>query len=484
MNDVLKDLMSMAPGLVMGLKGNDAGAAAFMDGWRQAEQQDHQRRRLQQHDQLALEDRTLAQQDRQRAIERQQAGDRYALEDRQRRQAIEGLQIPGTLAELGATADTPQDAQRIIESAIPNLMKVFGQETMAYGMPAVDMAQRVITGRQQKQVEAFVNDALSKEHIANNPDADPELIGLPEHITKILGKPTARLSELQRFAQLSVGRPARRPAEDVSWQIREGIGPDGKPGVFRINPKTGETQAVQGIRPEPPRAPSTIDGRSPAAISTFNQIASQYQRSPLTNAADRTIVLKDAAQAIREAPSNPANQMALAYSYIQALDTYQSAVREGELQNIGSLATMWQQLLVKANQVATTGAFMPPDVAIQIAEASDRLVSTIESGRLKKRAEFAARANASGVGDLWDQFMAGIPSSDPAPAPPPPGATDPAAGMPRRPVPSHAATNSQPGSTGGAQRPPAAQVGERRKFGNELREWNGSRWVLITPGQQ
>jgi hypothetical protein len=79
-------------------------------------------------------------------------------------------------------------------------------------------------------------------------------------------------------------------------------------------------------------------GKSPAEISTFNSIAGAYQRSPLIAAADRTIVLNNAISQIEKNPTDSAAQLALAYSYIQALDTYQSAVREGELQNLGLLA--------------------------------------------------------------------------------------------------------------------------------------------------
>lgn len=486
MNDTFRQLLSMAPALLSGMKGNPADASEFMAGWQEAEALYQQKERQKQHDGFALEDRQFARQARETQLTRQQTLDQQAAEDRKRRQALESLQIPGTLAALGGTAETPEDAQRVIESEMPQIMGAFGQDAMAYGMRAVDMATRTITGRQKKQVEAYVEQAMKTSYVSDNPEADPEM-RLPDHLTRILGKPSAKLSELQSFAQLPIGKPAKRPSDDVSLQ-RQDMLVGGRLTPVNYNPKTGTYTDQTGnpvvVDSVPPRAPSNIDGRSPAAVATFNQIAGQYQRSPLTNASDRTIVLRDAAQAIREDPSNPSYQMALAYSYIQALDTYQSAVREGELQNLGSLGTMWQQLLVKANQVATSGAFMPPDVAQQIAEASDRLVQTIESGKAKKQAEFAARAKASGVGDLWSEFMAAIPTSGGSSTPPP--SPNPASALPpMSPVSSRGATrppSDQSARSGG--RLPAAQLRERRKFGDELREWNGSRWVLVTPAKQ
>jgi hypothetical protein len=152
----------------------------------------------------------------------------------------------------------------------------------------------------------------------------------------------------------------------------------------------------------------TDGGYSPKQVVTFNQIAGSYERSPLIKAADRTIVLQDAVKAVRRDPSNAANQMNLAYGYIQALDTYQSAVREGELQNLGALGTRLQQLAVEANKVATTGAFMPPDVAKQIATSAEQLVTTIKAGRKRKQQEYASRAKVSGVGKMWDEFVGGF----------------------------------------------------------------------------
>ena len=208
MNDILQQLVSMGPGIGAAVGGNSDAFAAFMEGYQKTLQQLEQRKRLGQQDQFAMEDRQLALEDRQRGIRRQDAADSLAVQERERQRAIQGMQIPGHLAEMGAAGESPEDAQRIIEAAMPNLMKAFGQESMAYGQPAVEMATRTITGRQKKQVEQFVEAALKTTHVADNPEADPE-IQLPEHIAKVVGKPSARLSELQSFAQLPIGKPAK-----------------------------------------------------------------------------------------------------------------------------------------------------------------------------------------------------------------------------------------------------------------------------------
>jgi hypothetical protein len=176
---------------------------------------------------------------------------------------------------------------------------------------------------------------------------------------------------------------------------------------------------------DPPRTPISLQigagGVTPQQNATFQQIAGAYDRSPLVRAADRTIVLDQAIKQIEKNPSDPASQLNLAYSYIQALDTYQSAVREGELQNLGVLGTRLQQFALELNRVANEGAFLPPAVAKNIAESAKQLVSTIKAGSVAKRQEFRSRAQVSGVGEMWDQFVAGsqgggAPGGRPAPS--------------------------------------------------------------------
>lgn len=78
-------------------------------------------------------------------------------------------------------------------------------------------------------------------------------------------------------------------------------------------------------------------GLSTSEANIFNSMVSKYNSSPLIAAADRTIVLKSAVNEVKKDPTNGAKQLSLVYAYIQALDTYQSAVREGELALVNSL---------------------------------------------------------------------------------------------------------------------------------------------------
>ena len=255
--------------------------------------------------------------------------------------------------------------------------------------------------------------------------------------------------QLDHFAQNEMaiqvpGQGLPIPYSEWSKYLTAGIGKDGKPVVSvkkpnAVNPGSFEEYVnlppeMQALREQQrkkfnqsddrPRVNVTVGGQNPREVAVFNQIAGAYERSPLIRAADRTLVLDNSIKAIRQNPRDAAAQLSLAYSYIQALDTYQSAVREGELQNLSRLASKWQNLLTSVNRMAE-GAIVPPEVAMQIAANAEEIVRTINEGRDRKQKEFGSRARVSGVGAMWDQFVAGFapPVTPAAPA----GGASPAA---------------------------------------------------------
>lgn len=235
------------------------------------------------------------------------------------------------------------------------------------------------------------------------PGAGPAIGSFEDYVVRRFGPaPTA--------AQITEARKAYQQADDR--------GPD---------PLLQEVRQLQLDAAR--RAAEQGGNYTPQQIARFNSIVESYNRSPLVRAADRTLVLQDAVNEVRKDPSNAVKQMALAYGFIQISDTYQSAVREGELQNITALATRLQQLQIEANRIYTTGAFMPPGLAQQIATTSEQMIKAISAGRQQKLREYQARARVSGVGDMWDVFATeagiGAPGADtrtaPAGAPTGPG---------------------------------------------------------------
>lgn len=136
---------------------------------------------------------------------------------------------------------------------------------------------------------------------------------------------------------------------------------------------------------------------------TFNNIVSKYNSSPLVQASDRTPVLRAAVDAIKKDPGNGALQLNLSYAYIQALDTYQSSVREGELGNLNSIDSRIGEIQGQLQKIQN-GQIVRPDVALKIANAAGQVIDTISSAASQKSQSFKSQADVSGVGDMWDQF--------------------------------------------------------------------------------
>ena len=138
-------------------------------------------------------------------------------------------------------------------------------------------------------------------------------------------------------------------------------------------------------------------------VNTFNRIVDKFNASPLIQASDRTPVLDQAIKSARTTPSNGSVQLNLVYSYIQALDTYQSAVREGELGLVSSIDSSVGKFNNIIQQVQN-GQIVRPEVIKQIADASEQIVNTIKTAATAKAKGFQAQADVSGVGPEFKQF--------------------------------------------------------------------------------
>ena len=360
MNDFLQQLVSMGPGIGAAVSGNGDAFASFMAGWNRAQQRAEQQQRLKQQDAVAMEDRALRLEDRERGIARQTEADAVAAQTRQQQQALQGMQIPGHLAEMGAAGETPEDAQRIIESAMPNLMKAFGQESMAYGQPAVEMAQRTITGRQKKQVEQFVDAALKTAHVADNPDADPE-IQLPEHIQRVVGKPSARLSELQSFAQLPIGKPAGKTRTPAAAGSMEEFSDPATPPERKAQILEDRKAYMQSDDRAPRVTVNTGGGVHPPAVQRrVDAIVRGFDSQPIVKKTQTMAEAVSFAEGLDANTTNPADDQALIYAFAKAMDP-ESVVREGEYATVQKYAQSWAESFgFNAARIFSNTAFLTP----------------------------------------------------------------------------------------------------------------------------
>lgn len=162
-----------------------------------------------------------------------------------------------------------------------------------------------------------------------------------------------------------------------------------------------------------PTKPNTGLGNlnlTPQQATQFNSIVDKFNKSPLIAAADRTIVLKNTIDQINKDPNNGPLQLNLVYSYIQALDTYQSAVREGELGLVNSIDSKVGKLQNYVQQIQN-GQIVRPEVAKEIATAAKQLVDTISEGAKAKAKSYKSQSDVVGLGDAWDQYIGGFDQS-------------------------------------------------------------------------
>lgn len=153
---------------------------------------------------------------------------------------------------------------------------------------------------------------------------------------------------------------------------------------------------------------------TPQDRTAINMIIGRYQASPLVKAKDRLVTLESNIRQIGANPGNAAAQLALGYSFVQALDTYQSAVREGELRNLNTIDSKLGNLQLWGQQMLR-GELMRPEIAVQVAQAAAELSRAIRSGFQQKQAEFGSQAKVNGpaVEAAWQQFVAGLGGQSP-----------------------------------------------------------------------
>lgn len=427
---------------------NGEAMAAFMEGFQRTKALMDQQR-------LQRDELGMRRQDRQQVLTRQSEQDRIAAEDRARQAtereralALQGMQVPGNLAELGGTASDPGEAQRLIESMMPAVLKAFGPDALAYGQPAVEMATRTITARQKKDVERFVEQALKTSFIADNPDADPEITSLPEHIQRAVGKPSAKLSELQQFASLPVGKPAK---------------PQEKPAPFNLSPGqtrfsgSGEPIATLPDRPRVPRDEplmqvSEIDPTTGEIVTKLvPRQAGEVSRKPPTTA--KTTESERKAAAFHR-------QMESAITLIDALE---DKLTDAELYQIQSLPQEDLIGLINRGKLSEhakrylrafeqfTEARLRPVSGAAIADsefARDRRTYARQFGETPQLSQDRRAARQTALQSLAD--MAGSARQTPSGGPPP--ATAPTTGP---------------------------KPGERRKVRGVLAEWDGQGWLPV-----
>lgn len=268
----------------------------------------------------------------------------------------------------------------------------------------------------------WVADSTVNELARPHTDPTANYLELPPDVAKHFGiSPGVKMPPAQWEVLIKAANPERRlHFENSTDEIT------GDVTVTAFDDSTGArvAQSVEkGIGRKRPPAPAagagTVDGTGlrDKDRTVLNTLIQQANNSPLIKGADRTIVTQQAIDDVRKNPSSAAAQLPVLYGLIQVLDTYQSAVREGELQLAQETMSKIQQVQTAVTRV-NQGQIVDAAAATALADAAQAAIDAIKKGAQQKEAQFEsqARANGTAVHNAWKEYRQGFKASYDAPA--------------------------------------------------------------------
>lgn len=277
-------------------------------------------------------------------------------------------------------------------------------------MKAVQGMQGDETQEALRQAQINATHALAEQRRRISPANYSDFEGYVESIKTSLGR-DLNPEEYQKARQDWQNRSssATRPS------VRRDIEADSASSTgFRyidrgVNAFTGavEWERPGGEAPKPSTGPST-EMTPTASASIFNSIVRDYARSPLVAASNRTVPLASSVQAVRSNPSDGAKQITLIYGFIQALDTYQSAVREGEIRVTQETENWLDSTRRTLARMAGSNEVLGPQAIASLTNEAERLVNDIRSAAQQQSMMYKSQAETLGMGDKWSQFLGGF----------------------------------------------------------------------------
>ena len=145
---------------------------------------------------------------------------------------------------------------------------------------------------------------------------------------------------------------------------------------------------------------------TPREKSMFSALTAKSREDPLVRAKDRSAGLQNTINYLVANPDQLSNgpvQYNLLYAYTQALDSYNSAVREGELQNLKGIQSFENQAKNFFSRISN-GQVLEPEEVKRIANASQLLADSIKNVGGKRLKEYEREADIIGLGEQWAEY--------------------------------------------------------------------------------
>ena len=169
-----------------------------------------------------------------------------------------------------------------------------------------------------------------------------------------------------------------------------------------LNPETAKF-FIQSKEAEEAR--KTKDGLTDyQKTQTFNTIVDKYQKSPLIEASDRASATANLIGMLEKNPGARENQLIAIYQFIQILDNYQSAVREGEIGLLTGASSLREKIETSIKKL-NKGQSVNPSIVLDITRGLKSLVGSINTSAQKKAQSFRAQAEVAGVGSEFENYL-------------------------------------------------------------------------------
>ena len=137
--------------------------------------------------------------------------------------------------------------------------------------------------------------------------------------------------------------------------------------------------------------------------AVFNSILDKRNKSPLIAANDRSVILKKITSELANDPTNAALQVSFIYSMIQALDTYQSAVREGEINLLAETQGLAEKIGNLPSKIEKGNPLAESKIKDYL-KVANTLTGAIQTASDQKSSAYKAQAIVNGIGSQWDEY--------------------------------------------------------------------------------
>jgi hypothetical protein len=310
--------------------------------------------------------------------------------------------------------------------------------------------------------ERWLKDPINKKRLDDDPQgALNDKLPVPGWLGK--GEPTPHRTVAQIRAMAGIAgdgpdgpivAPKGRSLTEFSGEMKNYlagfIAEDKAHGIEQTDARFAENvkRAQEQVAKAAPKGPEHPAGTLPPRTQTRVDAKTRgFDSLPIVKTTQKMAEAVSFAQGLDPHTQNPADDQALIYAFAKAMDP-DSVVREGEYATVQKYAQSWAQTIgFNASRVFSNTAFLTPQARANMKKTILAKYAAGKSQYDNVRKEYARQIDKitgePGSGESW--------------------LTDYAAAFPEQ----------APTKGGGPT------VGERRKFGEQLGEWDGQGWKLV-----